>query len=74
MVLSYNCLCFFKRRQSPLNLQILVSGDALDNPAFFYEQLEFIWLLGFFGASIQARCEIDAPGRHPVMLYDPLVR
>jgi len=45
----------------------------LYNSAFFYKQFEFIWLFGIFGAAVKVSCEVDAPCRHPVALYDSLV-
>jgi hypothetical protein len=46
VVLTYNCFGLLLRRKPPLNLQIFISSEAFDNSAFFYQQLEFIWLIG----------------------------
>ncbi|MGB9063666.1 MAG: hypothetical protein WCC80_09810, partial [Pseudolabrys sp.] len=54
-----------------MNFQILISRNALDNSAFFYEQFKVIWLLGVFGVAVEVSCEIDASCRHPVALYAP---
>ncbi|MGB9042331.1 MAG: hypothetical protein WCC81_07650 [Pseudolabrys sp.] len=57
-----------------MNFKIFISGDALDNSTFLDKQLELARLIGVFGISIKAGREIDASGRHPVPLYDALVR
>src|SRR5262249_49931826 len=44
---------------------------AFDNSAFFYEQLEFTWLISV--RRVAGR-EIDAPGSDPILLYHALVR
>ena len=45
VVLSCDHLCFPQRSKPPLNLQIFISSDAFYNSTFFYEQLEFSWLI-----------------------------
>src|SRR5262249_4984756 len=58
----------------PLNFQILIARNALYNPALFYEQFEFIWLISVVGVAVKVGCKIDASRRHPVALHDSLVR
>jgi hypothetical protein len=60
VVLSYNGFCFPQRSKPPLNLQIFISRDAFYNSTFFYEQLEFSWLIvvprGWWSVRLQNRC------------------
>jgi hypothetical protein len=56
-----------------LDLQILVPGDAFNDPALFYEQLEFAWLIGVRSVAVEIGCEVDAAGRDPVPFDDALV-
>ena len=63
VVLSYDCFCFFQRRQPPLNLRFSFPAMlSTIHGVLPTSNLNSTWLLGIFGASIQARCEIDAPG------------
>ena len=72
MVLRDNGLRLLQRRQPPLNLQIFIAGDAFDNSAFFYEQLEFA-RLAWIGIAIEFGGEIDAPSWDPIPFYDTLI-
>src|SRR5262249_54364875 len=77
VVLSYDGFCFPQCSESPLNLQIFISSDAFYNSTFFYQQLEFSWLIDVFGVACNFRnwgCEIDAPGGDPIPFYETLVR
>src|SRR5690349_2280839 len=74
MVLRYDRFCFIQAREPPLDLQIFVSGNALHNPAFLDEQLEFTGLIGIIRAAIKACRKIDTPRRDPVPFYDTLRR
>lgn len=73
VVLSYDGFRFPQCSKSPLNLQVFVSSDAFYNSAFFYEQLEFSWLIDVFRVACNFRnwgCEIDAPGGDPIPFDD----
>ena len=74
MVPRNDALCLPQRRKPPLNLKVLAASDAFYDSAFFYEQLELAWLFVVSRIAIKLRCEIDAPGREPIPLYDTLVR
>src|SRR5262245_23444821 len=73
MILSDDGFCFFQRGSPPLNLKILISGNAFDNSSFFDEQPEFTWLICVVVA-VKLRRKIDAASRHPISLYDTLIR
>ena len=47
-------------------LKIVKSSNAFYNSAFFYDQLELIWLILICGDAVQASRKINAPGRNPV--------
>jgi hypothetical protein len=69
VVLSHNGFCLSQRGEPPLNLKMLISSNALDNSSFFYQQLKFTWLV-WVVIAIDLGCEIDAPRRSPIPLYD----
>src|SRR5262245_48123815 len=73
VVLSHNGFCFPQRGKPPLNLQMFISCNAFYNSTFFYEQLEFSWLIVAFVVGCRLGCEIDAPGSDPIAFYDTLV-
>ena len=72
MVLSYNGFCFFQRGEPPLNLKMIVSGNAFDNSTFFYEQLKFTWLV-WVVIGVEFGGEIDAASWDPIPLYDTFI-
>src|SRR4249919_2334336 len=45
VVLRYDRFGFLQSRKPPLNFKIFISGDALDNSAFFNKQLELARLI-----------------------------
>ena len=55
VVLRHHGFCFPQRSKPPLNLQIFISSEALHNSTFFYEQLEFGWLIVVFGIACNFR-------------------
>jgi hypothetical protein len=50
---------------------MLVSSNTFDNSTFFYEQLEFTWLV-WVAIAVEVGGEIDAPSGDPITLYDTL--
>ena len=71
LILSCDDLYFIKSCEPPLNLKMLVSSNTFDNSTFFYEQLEFTWLV-WVVIAVEFGGEIDAPSGDPITLYDTL--
>lgn len=71
VVVGYDGFCFPQRCKPPLNFEIFIPSDAFYNSAFFDQQFEFAWLCVIIVTGL--RCEVDAPSRDPIPLYDTLV-